>query len=146
MVLVDTSVWVTHFRRGEDALKALLEKRRVACHPYIIGELACGDLSNRTEILELLQVLPRATVAEHEEKLTTPKLASGKTPPDHGASAIHSADVLWAELVFFDAEKDSPVLASFMVIVKEPDAYFTSAEIRSPGLIVSELIVNEGCG
>lgn len=69
MVLVDTSVWVTHFRRGEDALKALLEEGKVACHPCIIGELACGNLANRTEILGLLQALPQATVAEHEEVL-----------------------------------------------------------------------------
>jgi hypothetical protein len=69
MVLVDTSVWVTHLRRGENALKALLEEGKVACHPYIIGELACGNLTNRAEILGLLQALPQATVAEHEEVL-----------------------------------------------------------------------------
>jgi len=69
MVLVDTSVWVTHFRKREDGLKALLEEGKVACHPCIIGELACGNLANRTEILRLLQALPQATVAEHEEVL-----------------------------------------------------------------------------
>jgi predicted nucleic acid-binding protein len=69
MVLVDTSVWVEHFRKGEAGLVALLEEGKVACHPFIIGELACGNLGNRTEILGLLQALPQATVAEHEEVL-----------------------------------------------------------------------------
>jgi predicted nucleic acid-binding protein len=69
MVLVDTSVWVAHLRRGEDGLKVLLEEGKVACHPYIIGELACGTLANRTEILGLLQALPQGTVAEHDEVL-----------------------------------------------------------------------------
>jgi predicted nucleic acid-binding protein len=53
--------------RGEDALKALLKEGKVACHPYIMGELACGDLTNRTKIIGLLKALPQATVAEHEE-------------------------------------------------------------------------------
>jgi predicted nucleic acid-binding protein len=67
MVLVDTSVWVSHFRRGEANLMRLLEGGKVACHPFIIGELACGNLVNRTKILELLQALPEALVASHEE-------------------------------------------------------------------------------
>jgi predicted nucleic acid-binding protein len=69
MVLVDTSVWVAHLREGETRLKALLEEGKVVCHPLIIGELACGKLSNRKEILELLRALPQATVASHEEVL-----------------------------------------------------------------------------
>lgn len=67
MVLVDTSVWVTHFRAGEARLAALLEEGRVACHPFIIGELACGNLANRTELLRLLKSMPQALVADHEE-------------------------------------------------------------------------------
>jgi predicted nucleic acid-binding protein len=69
MVLVDTSVWVTHLRDGERVLEDLLEDGHVMCHPFILGELGCGTLKNRTEILEHLKALPKATVAEHSEVL-----------------------------------------------------------------------------
>ena len=69
MLLVDTSVWVKHLRDGEVALEDLLEDGQVVCHPLIVGELACGNLKNRAEILALLQALPTATVAEHGEVL-----------------------------------------------------------------------------
>ena len=69
MVLVDTSVWVSHFQEGNPQLEALLMKRRVVCHPFIIGELACGNLKNRKEILSLLEALPTATPANHREVL-----------------------------------------------------------------------------
>jgi len=67
MVLVDTSVWVAHLRHGQIGLEALLNEGHVVCHPFIIGELACGNLKNRSEILSLIQALPLATPAEHEE-------------------------------------------------------------------------------
>lgn len=71
MVLVDTSVWVSHFKMGNSRLKGLLLKGKVASHPFIIGELACGNLKNRKEILSLLNALPKAVTAEHEEVLHT---------------------------------------------------------------------------
>jgi len=67
MVLVDTSVWVVHLREGISELEALLNEGDVICHPFIVGELACGNLKNRAEILSLLQTLPMAIHAEHEE-------------------------------------------------------------------------------
>ena len=67
MVLVDTSIWVTHFQSGNSRLKNLLINGKVACHPFIVDELACGRLKNRKEILSLLQTLPAPTQAEHEE-------------------------------------------------------------------------------
>lgn len=67
MVLVDTSVWVAHLREGAVGLDALLNEDHVFCHPFVIGELACGNLNNRVEILTLLQALPAAVHAEHEE-------------------------------------------------------------------------------
>lgn len=69
MVLVDTSVWISHFREGNVKLIKLLNNCQVVCHPYIIGELACGNLKNRTEILSLLKALPMAIQANHEEVL-----------------------------------------------------------------------------
>ncbi len=69
MVLVDTSVWVEHLRSGTIGLATLLNDGRVVCHPFIVGELACGNLSRRGEILALLQDLPRASCAENHEIL-----------------------------------------------------------------------------
>ncbi len=67
MVLVDTSVWVAHLRQGAIGLETLLHEGRVACHPFIVGELACGNLRNRNEIISLLETLPGAIRPEHEE-------------------------------------------------------------------------------
>jgi predicted nucleic acid-binding protein len=67
VVLVDTSIWVAHLRHGGIGLEALLESGRVVCHPFIAGELACGNLKNRPEIISLLQRLPEAIQARHEE-------------------------------------------------------------------------------
>jgi len=69
MVLVDTSIWISHLTKGNTRLKTLLKKGEVASHPFIIGELACGNIKNRTEILSLLEALPMASVAKHEEVL-----------------------------------------------------------------------------
>jgi len=69
MVLVDTSVWVRHLREGDPDLKQLLNDGQVMCHPYIVGELACGNMKNRREVLSLMQLLPLATLAQHEEIL-----------------------------------------------------------------------------
>ena len=67
MVLVDTSIWIEHLRTGHNRLEALLFAAEVACHPHIIGELACGNINNRAEILGLLQQLPAvATIAPDE--------------------------------------------------------------------------------
>jgi predicted nucleic acid-binding protein len=67
MVLVDTSVWVAHLRDGNTGLETLLNEGHVAGHSFISGELACGNLKNRSEILSLLQALPMAIHAEHDE-------------------------------------------------------------------------------
>ena len=69
MILVDTSVWVDHFKRSNNALSELLEAGEAACHPFIIGELACGGIQNRPEILSLLAALPSLTKAQDDELL-----------------------------------------------------------------------------
>ena len=69
MILVDTSVWVSHFREVNPGLKDLLFNEEVICHPLIIGEMACGHMRNRKEILSLLQMLPRAEIVQEEEIL-----------------------------------------------------------------------------
>jgi hypothetical protein len=69
LILVDTSVWVDHLRRGDPGLVDLLERSIVIVHPFVVGEIACGNLHNREAILELLQDLPAAAVAEGDEVL-----------------------------------------------------------------------------
>ena len=60
MILVDTSVWVDHLRKGDRSLVALLTASNVLMHPFVIGELACGNLSKREQILALLKDLPHS--------------------------------------------------------------------------------------
>lgn len=69
MILVDTSVWINHFRRVDRSLRQLLEASRVACHPFVIGELACGTLRQRDEVLGALARLPAVPQASHDEVL-----------------------------------------------------------------------------
>jgi predicted nucleic acid-binding protein len=68
-VIIDTSVWIDHFREPSADLEFLLEEGRVTMHPFVIGELACGSLARGAEILRLLEALPAATVATHDEVL-----------------------------------------------------------------------------
>jgi predicted nucleic acid-binding protein len=69
MILVDTSVWIDHLRSGNHRLSALLNEAGVWTHPFIIGELACGNLRNRHELLMLLGNLPQINVATDAEVL-----------------------------------------------------------------------------
>lgn len=69
MILVDTSVWIDHLRTGEEHLVASLNAGRVLVHPFVIGELACGNLRQRDEVLRLLHGLPQAPVASQDEVL-----------------------------------------------------------------------------
>ena len=66
-ILVDTSVWIKHLRESDKNLIRLLEKGLVACHPFIIGELACGGIKNRYEIISLLNDLPSTDIVDHSE-------------------------------------------------------------------------------
>jgi predicted nucleic acid-binding protein len=63
VILVDTSIWVDHLRAGDRALAELLERSAVLAHPWVTGELALGNMSQRSEILRLLNSLPQAEVA-----------------------------------------------------------------------------------
>lgn len=67
MVLVDTSVWIDHFRNSNEELKELLIAGQVCIHPFVLGELSCGNISNRKEILTLLRALPRIDTVLDEE-------------------------------------------------------------------------------
>lgn len=67
MILVDTSVWIDHFREGLQPLSELLETNSVLMHPFVLGELACVNLRSRQETLRLLGNLPVAPRASDSE-------------------------------------------------------------------------------
>jgi len=70
MILVDTSVWIDHLRMANDRLKNLLFDEQVLCHPFVIGELACGTLQRRVEILTMLKALPEADFLGQDEVMS----------------------------------------------------------------------------
>jgi predicted nucleic acid-binding protein len=70
MILVDTSVWIDHFRQSDPRLLTLLDDRGVRMHPAVVGELACGTLRNRSQTISYLQSLPlAASIADAEETM-----------------------------------------------------------------------------
>jgi predicted nucleic acid-binding protein len=69
VILVDTPVWIDHLNHGDPNLTDLLNSASVSVHPFVIGELACGNLRNRGEILSLLRNLPEVTRASDGETL-----------------------------------------------------------------------------
>ena len=69
MVLVDTSVWIDHLRKTSSRLAGLLDNGEVVIHPFVVGELACGNLANRKELLSLLHSLPAVERVEDDEIL-----------------------------------------------------------------------------
>jgi predicted nucleic acid-binding protein len=70
MILVDTSVWIDHFRQGDVELTRLLNAGQILTHRFIVGELALGNIQNRNVIISTLQNLPQATVASDEDVLS----------------------------------------------------------------------------
>ena len=70
MILADTSVWIDHFRNGSEPLVRLLENEEILIHPMVIGELACGHLPDREQVLEDLASLPTAGFASHAEVMS----------------------------------------------------------------------------
>lgn len=69
MILVDTSIWIDHLRASDERLTQLLEAGRVLAHPFVIGELALGNLRNRDTVLGALQDMQQAGVATEAEVL-----------------------------------------------------------------------------
>ncbi|MEM6646915.1 MAG: type II toxin-antitoxin system VapC family toxin [Bacteroidota bacterium] len=69
MVLVDTSIWIDHLHQGDATLQQLLIDGQVVVHPFVVGELACGSLRDRTKVMGLLQQLASSLVAQHYEVL-----------------------------------------------------------------------------
>lgn len=68
-VLADTSVWIDHWRHGNRRLAQLLERNSLVVHPFVLGEIALGQITSRTEVLADLATLDSPRVAEHDEVL-----------------------------------------------------------------------------
>jgi hypothetical protein len=68
-VLVDTSIWIDHFRRGDSRLVDLLDRGEVALHPFVLGELCLGHVPRIAEMMDDLTTLPSASVASTDEVL-----------------------------------------------------------------------------
>jgi predicted nucleic acid-binding protein len=69
VILADTSVWVDHLRTSDKVLAALLDTGLVLAYPFVIGELALGNLRQREIVLNALADLPHASVATDAEVL-----------------------------------------------------------------------------
>ena len=69
MVLVDTSIWIHHLREGSGQLRSMLISGVVLTHPFVLGEIACGNMSQRDVVLDCLASLPSAVMASHEEAI-----------------------------------------------------------------------------
>lgn len=67
MILADTSVWIEHFRSGNQELQKRLSQGQIVIHPFIIAELAIGSLKERSRTIALLDLLPHVRVAQLQE-------------------------------------------------------------------------------
>jgi predicted nucleic acid-binding protein len=67
VILVDTSIWIAHFRAAEPQLVALLTRNEVLAHPCVIGEIALGSVARRADVLRHLGNLPAAVASTHPE-------------------------------------------------------------------------------
>ncbi len=70
MILADTSIWIDHFRRGDNDLVKIIGNDLLLCHPAVIGELALGSLRDRTAVLTFLRAQRETIVATHDEVMT----------------------------------------------------------------------------
>lgn len=70
MILVDTSIWIDHFRYGDEELRKIVNDDRLVCHPFIVGELALGSLRERNAVLAFLAAQREVMIATHAEVMT----------------------------------------------------------------------------
>ncbi len=104
MILVDTSVWVDHFRNNNEHLQAILKNDMVTCHELVIGELACGNFKNRKKVIGLLQNLPQLPHVKFDDflRFVEEKELYGKGIGYVDIHLLASAELSRVELWTFD--------------------------------------------
>lgn len=117
MILVDTSIWVDHLRRGDPKLAQLLEQAHVLGHPAVLGEIALGSLAHRAEVLSLLAHLPQALSLSENEV----------------SELIHGRRIFGRGIGYVDAQ----LLASALIT---PDARLWTRDAR-----LAEVAIELGC-
>lgn len=101
MILVDTSIWIDHLHKGNDALQYVLDTNAAALHPFVYGEIALGNIRDRARVLRDLSKIPRAAAVRHEDVATLVEdrrlFGSGIGWIDAHllASALARGDLLW---------------------------------------------------
>jgi len=114
LVLADTSVWIAHFRKSDQALRALLSADQVLCHPMVLIEIACGTPpAPRERTLSDLRQLRSATVASTDETLA---LIEREQLQDSGCGAIDllllGSVLLTSDAVLWTLDKHLRTLAA----------------------------------
>jgi predicted nucleic acid-binding protein len=114
LVLADTSVWVAHFRKSNQALRTLLSADQVLCHPMVLIEIACGTPPAPLErTLSDLRQLRSATVASTDETLA---LIEREQLQDSGCGAIDllllGSVLLTSDAVLWTLDKNLRTLAA----------------------------------
>jgi predicted nucleic acid-binding protein len=109
MILVDSSVWIDHFRHAEPRLEALLVHELASLHPFVLGELACGSLHKRSETIAYFVGIPPLV----GNRLRLDRYASPRVGSDRGGLRLWTVDraMAAAAKVFGIAFPDSPTSA-----------------------------------
>ena len=69
MILADSSVWIDHLIVEDPHLVSMLDQQEILIHPMVIGELACGNMRDRADMMRLFRRLPKILAASHDEVL-----------------------------------------------------------------------------
>jgi predicted nucleic acid-binding protein len=120
MTLVDTSIWIDHFRRGDPTLAELLDRSEVVTHPFVIGELLLGRALGTDAMIRDLSMLPKAAVASADEIL---KFISDRKLPGSGIGYVDAhllaAAALTAETMLWTRDKRLLAVAKSLSLAAE---------------------------
>ena len=70
MIVADTSIWVDHLRTSDSGFSWFLERRNILIHPFVIGEIALGNLPQYSLTLNALAKITKAPMASDENVLS----------------------------------------------------------------------------
>ena len=120
MTLVDTSIWIDHFRRGDPRLAELLDRSEVVTHPFVVGELLLGRAFGNDATIRDMSTLPKAAVASAAEIL---KFISDRKLPGSGIGYVDAhllaAAALTAETMLWTRDKRLLAVARSLSLAAE---------------------------